>query len=203
MTDNQPIQGLLTLARAVNRMLEPLQPFIQTMARVSEAITPFLEAVAPYIEHFVRYNKFIDAVRPTGWLPYHTVSIDYVEECGGDISLLESHVANFYQTNWNDICQRDRFGGGCNGNGSAALEGAWLGPCCVSDLASTSPSPSIPFCKSIATIPRICCEIGSGFVGLVQQSIWVRQIDPDGKAIIVTEAWVMVSVPLVFTVLLQ
>ena len=103
MTDNQPIQGLLKLAGAVNRMLEPLQPFIQTMARVSEAITPFLEAVAPYIEHFVRYNKFIDAVRATGWLPYHTVSIDYVEECGDDISLLEAHLADFYQTNWEDI----------------------------------------------------------------------------------------------------
>ena len=105
MTNNQAIQSLLKLGAALNRMLEPLQPFIQSMARVSQAITPFLEAVAPYIQPFVRYSKFIDSVRPTGWLPYHTVSIDYVEECGDDVDLLEARLTDFYETNWENIRQ--------------------------------------------------------------------------------------------------
>ena len=75
------------------------------MSRVSQAITPFLEAIAPYIKHFVRYNKFIDSVRPTGWLPYHTVSIDYVEECRDDVSLLEARLTSFYENNWESIRQ--------------------------------------------------------------------------------------------------
>ena len=105
MTDKQIIQSLLDLSAALNRMLEPLQPFIQSMARVSQAIAPFLEAVAPYIEGYARYLKFIASVRPTGWLPYHTVSIDYVEECGGDVPLLEARLKDFYENNWESIRQ--------------------------------------------------------------------------------------------------
>ena len=105
MTYNQTIQSILNLCAALQRLVEPLQPFIQSMSRVSQAITPFLEAIAPYIKHFVRYNKFIDSVRPTGWLPYHTVSIDYVEECRDDVSLLEARLTSFYENNWESIRQ--------------------------------------------------------------------------------------------------
>ena len=105
MADKQAIQSLLNLSVALNRMMEPLQPFIQSMARVSQAIEPFLKTLAPHIEHFVRYNKFIDSVYPTGWLPYHTVSIDCVDECGDDPSLLEAYLTNFYKTNWENIRQ--------------------------------------------------------------------------------------------------
>ena len=115
MTDKQIIQSLLNLSAALNRMLEPLQPFIQVMERisqamerVSQAMTPFLEAVAPYIkyiEYYARYRKFIDSVHPTGWLPYHTVSMDFVEECGDDVSLLETRLEDFYENNWENIRQ--------------------------------------------------------------------------------------------------
>ncbi len=105
MTDNHAIQSLQKLGAAVQRLVEPLQPFIQSMQRVSQAIAPVLEGIAPYIEHFVKYHKFIDSVRPTGWLPYHTVSLDYVEECGDDVSLLEARLAEFYENNWQDIRQ--------------------------------------------------------------------------------------------------
>ena len=105
MTDNQAIQSVLKLGAALQRLVEPLQPFIQSLQRVSQAIAPFLEAIAPYIEHLVRYNKFIDSVRPTGWLPYHTVSLDYVEECRDDVSLLEAHLTGFYKNNWEHIRQ--------------------------------------------------------------------------------------------------
>ncbi len=105
MVDSQPIQGVVSLATALQRLTEPFQPFIQSMERVSQAVAPFLEAIAPHIEHFVRYNKFIDAVRPTGWLPYHTVPMDYVEECGDDVSLLEAGLTGLYENNWENIRQ--------------------------------------------------------------------------------------------------
>ena len=105
MTDNHAIQSLQKLGAAVQLLIEPLQPFIQSMQRVSQAIAPVLEGIAPYIEHFVKYHEFIDSVRPTGWLPYHTVSLDYVEECGDDVSLLEARLAEFYENNWQDIRQ--------------------------------------------------------------------------------------------------
>ncbi len=105
MTDNQTIQSLPELIAVLSRKLEPFQPFLQSMERISQAITPFLEEMAPYIEYFARYSKFIESVRPTGWLPYHTVSIDCVEECGGDVSFLEAYLTNFYETNWENIQQ--------------------------------------------------------------------------------------------------
>ena len=63
------------------------------------------QAIAPYIDQFVRYHKFINAVRATGWLPYHTLSIDYVEECGDDVALLDDRLTIFYKNNWQGIRQ--------------------------------------------------------------------------------------------------
>ena len=65
-----------------------------------------VQAVAPYIESFFRYNRFIDSVRATGWLPYHTVSIVQVEECEADTSLLESHLSSFYTEHW-EVIRKD------------------------------------------------------------------------------------------------
>ena len=105
MADNQALQGVANLATALQRLTEPFQPIIQSMARVSQAIVPNLEAIAPHIEHVFRYTKFINAVRPTGWLPYHTVPMDYVEECGDDVSSLEAALTGFYENNWENIRQ--------------------------------------------------------------------------------------------------
>lgn len=85
--------------------LRPFRPFVQELARISQAIAPYVQAIAPYIESFARYNKFVDSVGSTGWLPYHTVSIDYVEECGNDMPLLEHRLSTFYKTNWDNIRQ--------------------------------------------------------------------------------------------------
>lgn len=96
------------LSEALQQMvvaLRPFRPFVQELARISQALAPYVQAIAPYIESFARYNKFVDSVDATGWLPYHTVSIDYVEECGGDIPLLEHRLSIFYKTNWDNIRQ--------------------------------------------------------------------------------------------------
>ena len=93
------------LVTALQQQMGPLQPFIQAMARISQALAPYVEAIAPYIKGFVRYEKFIDSVRATGWLPYHTLPIDYVEKCAEDTALLENHISSFYKDTWNNIRQ--------------------------------------------------------------------------------------------------
>ena len=103
MTDNRANQNALKIGETLNRMVEPLQPLVQLLQRVSEAMAPIVEAAAPLVERFTIYNKFIDSVRPTGWLPYHTVSLDIVEECGEDVALLEARLTEFYENNWESI----------------------------------------------------------------------------------------------------
>lgn len=105
MTDKRLFRNLQKLASALNELVEPFQPLMQVLQRFSQAISPFVDAIAPYIEHFERYNKFISAVQLTGWLPYHTVSIDIVEECGADVALLDSRLTEFYEKNWKAIHQ--------------------------------------------------------------------------------------------------
>lgn len=103
MTDHQPVQIVQNLVATLHQLGESLQTFIRISARISETITPYVESLAPYIEQFARYNRFIDSVHATGWLPYHTVAIDYVEECNGDVSLLETRLTDFYKDNWESI----------------------------------------------------------------------------------------------------
>ncbi|MDE0332838.1 MAG: hypothetical protein OXL41_13325 [Nitrospinae bacterium] len=101
MTDNRssPIaQNLSVALQPFRQMMGFFQPFIQAMAKISQA-------VAPYLEGFVRYHKFIDSVRATGWLPYHTLSIGYVEEYADDTALLENHISSFYKNTWDNIRQ--------------------------------------------------------------------------------------------------
>ena len=105
MTDSQENGSAPKLSAALHRMVEPVLPFIQLLKRVSEAIEPLLKAIAPFLESFARYNRFIDSVRRTGWLPYHTVPLGFVEECGDDVSLLEVRLTEFYETNWKTIRQ--------------------------------------------------------------------------------------------------
>ena len=105
MTDKQVLADLQKLGGALNQLLEPFQPLIQLLQQFSKAISPFVEAIASQIEHFVKYDQFLKAVQPTGWLPYHTVSIDFVEACGDDVALLESRLTEFYEKNWKTIRQ--------------------------------------------------------------------------------------------------
>ena len=89
MTDSRSDSIVENLAVALQLLKKSLEPLTEAMAGLSQAIAPYMQAMAPYIKHFVRYHKFIESVRPTGWLPYHTVSIDFVEVCGDDVALLD------------------------------------------------------------------------------------------------------------------
>lgn len=38
-----------------------------------------------------------------GWLPYHTVPFQIVDECGDDLDLLDSRFSEYYRTRWSEI----------------------------------------------------------------------------------------------------
>ena len=106
----RPAQGVRNLGNLVQTITEPLRPMVDVLAKVSHAIKPYLEAVRPllkaaqpYVEALVRHKNFVDCVGATGWLPYHTVSIEYVEACGENVSLLDQRLGKFYRHNWDDI----------------------------------------------------------------------------------------------------
>lgn len=110
MTDNRLMERLEHLSVTLQKVVEPLQPIIQLTRMVSEAIRPFseairpfLEEIAPHIQHFARYGKFIDSVGRTGWLPYYTISINYLEDYGEDVNTLEARLRDFYEQNWASI----------------------------------------------------------------------------------------------------
>ena len=86
------------LSEALQQLEAAFRPFVQELVLISQAI-------APHVELFVRYHKFIDSVSATGWLPYHSVPIQYVEECDGNTPLLERRLSIFYKANWDDIRQ--------------------------------------------------------------------------------------------------
>ena len=99
--------ALNDLFSAVEQLSQKIQPFIEALSeglsRFNKAVQPFLEAIAPYIRAFVRYQKFIDSVGVTGWLPYHTLSLSYVEQCGHDAALLDRQILLYYTEHWSSI----------------------------------------------------------------------------------------------------
>ncbi len=96
---------LMDIATAIGRILDPLKPVFQAIDKVAQSVAPVAEAITPLIVGFARYSKFMDDVRPTGWLPVHTLSIEFVEQWSNDTSLLEAKIGEFYRNNWESIRQ--------------------------------------------------------------------------------------------------
>ncbi len=91
---------------------EPPKNFVQNIAPFGQKLSEMLQKLAeifqpfmPYVEAFVKYHKIVEAFDKTGWLPYYTAPFQYVEECGGDVQLLESRLSDYYRTQWDDIRQ--------------------------------------------------------------------------------------------------
>ena len=61
------------------------------------------DAAAPHLQAFREWNRTVDALNEVGWLPYHSASFHYVEECGDDLLLLERRFAEYYRTRWREI----------------------------------------------------------------------------------------------------
>ena len=88
---------------ALQQAIVALRPFTDSFSRVVDAVTPCIQGIEPYIKGFGRYSNFIDSVSATGWLPYYTVSVDWVERIGPDTTLLGGELARFYTKNWEGI----------------------------------------------------------------------------------------------------
>lgn len=101
--NNQNPNGLDEILRslhAVGRSVtEKLEPVVNAVSK----LLPVLAQTQPYIEALLRANKIIDSLAKTGWLPYHTIGIDYIEESFVGEYSLESRVAEYYEKNWMDI----------------------------------------------------------------------------------------------------
>lgn len=82
------------------------ESFFKAIEPVANAISQVLPRIAqmqPFIEAFERANKIIDSVSKTGWLPHHTLGIDYIEESIVGSGSLESRIGEYYEKNWLDI----------------------------------------------------------------------------------------------------
>ena len=73
-----------------------LLPIFQALESISH-----LASVSASV--FKKYQTFAKSVNETGWLPYYSVPFHYVEECDGNIDLLENRLSNYYTTHWDEI----------------------------------------------------------------------------------------------------
>ena len=94
---------LLGISESMKRSSE----LMSEMSRSIEAVLrPLLESIshlAPVFRAYKKYQTFVESVNETGWLPYYSVPIHYVEECDGNIDLLENRLSNYYTTHWDEI----------------------------------------------------------------------------------------------------
>ena len=76
-------------------MCSPIEEAMRKLIQsISEAIAPFAEAA-----------HFMDEIEKTGWLPYESVPLELVDECEGDIPLLDHRLCVYYKENWDCIRQ--------------------------------------------------------------------------------------------------
>lgn len=76
---------------------------IEPVANAISQVLPIIAQMQPYIEALASANKIIDSVLATGWLPHHTIGIDYIKESMVGTSSLESRIREYYEKNWLDI----------------------------------------------------------------------------------------------------
>ena len=94
---------LLGISESMKRSSELMSEMSRS---IEAALRPLLESIshlAPVFRAYKKYQTFVESVNETGWLPYYSVPIHYVEECDGNIDLLENHLSNYYTTHWDEI----------------------------------------------------------------------------------------------------
>ena len=100
------------IVEGIKQIQKTFQPIVQCLVEVNRQTEVFTQRLikvfqpfVPYMEAFVKYHKIVEAFDKTGWLPYHSAPVHYVEECGGDVHLLETRLSEYYRTHWDDIRQ--------------------------------------------------------------------------------------------------
>ena len=78
-------------------------PFLEKWSRMAEAAADAVERIQPTREWYHERRQTQNALDKVGWLPHSSVPYRLVEECGDDLALLDSRVADHYRTRWIDI----------------------------------------------------------------------------------------------------
>ena len=100
------------IVEGIKQIQKTFQPIVQCLVEVNRQTEVFTQRLikvfqpfAPHVEAFVTYHKIIEAFDKTGWLPYHSAPVQFVEECGADVQLLETRLSEYYRTHWDHIRQ--------------------------------------------------------------------------------------------------
>ena len=98
----------LEIYKSMKRFSEIVSEMSWSMEAVFRPIFQSLESSISHLATvfapvFKKYQTFIKSVKETGWLPYYSVPFHYVEECDGNIDLLENRLSNYYTTHWDEI----------------------------------------------------------------------------------------------------
>ena len=76
-------------------------PGSRFLQRLERLLRPFAEGLVA----FAKYDEFIVSVDATGWLLYHTVPVNWIDEFEEDTCSLENRLSDFYQTQWSAVRQ--------------------------------------------------------------------------------------------------
>ena len=85
------------------QLSEALRQWERLVGPVMRRLKEWSDAAAPHLQAFREWNRTVDALNEVGWLPYHSASFHYVEECGDDLLLLERRFSEYYRTRWREI----------------------------------------------------------------------------------------------------
>lgn len=96
---------LQEIGELLKNLVQTFSPFRQQLSETLQKLAEIFQPFVPYVEAFAKYHKIVEAFDKTGWLPYYSAPFHYVEECGEDSQLLDSHLSDYYRTQWDDIRQ--------------------------------------------------------------------------------------------------
>ena len=87
----------------LNEWAAAAAPFLEEFSRIAEAAAEATERIRPFLEKLHEWSRIGEALNKVGWLPHHSVPYRIVVECEGDLARLDSRVADYYRTRWNEI----------------------------------------------------------------------------------------------------
>ena len=81
-------------ADSIYEQLKPsLPPIKKELKKIERAVNPYIKTLFDLYEIEKAFNT-------TGWLPYRSAPLNYVEECKNDIEHLERKLSDYYRCNW-------------------------------------------------------------------------------------------------------
>ena len=105
--DVQVITAIQTVGEALSPIATQLSQAFRQMERsfgpALQRLREWSDTAAPLLRAFGKWSRTVDALNEVGWLPYYTVPFHYVEECGADLTRLDSRFSQYYRTRWNEI----------------------------------------------------------------------------------------------------